>query len=272
MRVGLVQMCSTEDLQSNLREAQRCIAQAAAGGAELVLLPENALFLRTQAATIPALDPDRLRLIAEVAAQHGVTVVLGSYAEPATSPPLVHNTSVVFGPDGGAIARYRKIHLFRAHLADGVQHDETRLVQPGTVPVVADTPVGRLGLSICYDLRFPALYQALAHAGADMIAVPAAFTVPTGQAHWQVLLRARAIECQAYVLAPAQCGLHGHGRSSYGHSMVVDPWGVVVAELGDEPAVLVVDIDLERVANVRRRIPSLADARPIAAASVWPAG
>jgi predicted amidohydrolase len=199
--------------------------------------------------------------MAELARRARVTLLLGSLPERVAGDPRVRNTSILLGPDGVTLAVYRKIHLFDIDLA-GMEHlKESKAVVPGTEVVTAETALGTIGLSICYDVRFPELYRELARRGARVICVPSAFTARTGKSHWEVLLRARAIENLAYVLAPAQVGEHGGGRSSHGHAMIVDPWGAVLAQLPDGEGVALAEIDFERVERLRRELPALSHMR-----------
>jgi len=200
--------------------------------------------------------------VAQIARTHRVALHLGSLAV-ALPDGRFANRSVVFGPDGTVAATYDKIHLFDATLPGLTQYRESATYRGGDTAVVTEAAGMHLGLSICYDMRFPALYRALAEGGAQVIAVPAAFTVPTGRAHWEILLRARAIETGCYVIAAAQGGAHQNGRSTWGHSMIVDPWGAIVAQFShDEPGVLLADIDLAKVEEARGKVPALANARP----------
>ena len=193
--------------------------------------------------------------------RHGVWVELGSLAVLPDGDGLPLNRSLLIDSAGDVVARYDKIHLFDVDLAGGERYRESAGYAPGGRAVVADTPWGRMGLSVCYDVRFPALYRALAVAGAGILSVPAAFTVPTGEAHWHVLLRARAIETGCFVVAAAQSGIHADGRATYGHSLVVDPWGEVLLDMGEGAGVATVDLDLGAVAGARGRVPALANAR-----------
>ena len=257
---AVAQMTSTADVERNLSTAERLVAEAAARGARLVALPENFAFLRSTGDPAPeaqALDGPWVRRMAAAARAHATTLLLGSIAERSAEAGKIHNTSVLLGPDGGTLAVYRKIHLFDIDLP-GLEHlKESREVAPGRDVVVADTPVGRLGLSICYDVRFPELYRALARAGARVLAVPAAFTDRTGKDHWEVLLRARAIENLAYVVAPAQTGVHGKGRASHGHALIVDPWGAILAQVPDGEGIAVAELDFDRQDRLRRELPAL---------------
>ena len=198
-----------------------------------------------------------LTAMADLARATRVHLLLGGFPERSEEPRLIHNTSVVLDPDGQVVATYRKIHLFDVDLPGGARFRESDAVKPGVEPVIAALPFGAVGLSVCYDLRFPELYRALAARGARILAVPAAFTAETGKDHWHVLLRARAIENQAFVLAPAQFGTHGGKRASYGHALVIDPWGVVLAESGNHEGVAVADLDLAYQDEVRRTLPCL---------------
>ena len=261
---AVVQMTSTTDVERNLAQAVRLVTQAAARGARLVGLPENFAFLRSEGEPVPAaqaLDGEWVRRMAALARRHEITLLLGSLPEAVPGDTRVRNTCVLLGPDGDTIATYRKIHLFDSDLP-GMEHlKESRSVLPGDEIVVADTPAGRLGLSICYDLRFPELYRALSSRGARVLCVPSAFTERTGKAHWEVLLRARAIENLAYVLAPAQVGHHGGGRASHGQALIADPWGLVVAQVPDGEGIALAELDFDRLDRLRRELPALRHAR-----------
>jgi predicted amidohydrolase len=264
LRVAAVQLCSTDDVAANLRAARAGVDEAVARGAEFVALPENFAFLRREGLPIPCaqgLDGEIVGCVRELAARHRVRVLAGSFPEAIPGDARVHNTSVLVGPGGEIEAVYRKIHLFDVKLGDGADFTESANVAPGDEVVVAATPAGGIGLSICYDLRFPELYRAMAAQGAVLLCVPAAFARETGKDHWEVLLRARAIENQAFVVAPAQCGRHNPERASHGRSLIVDPWGLVLAQAGDRPGVIHAECDLEELAEVRRRLPALAHRR-----------
>ena len=261
------QMTSTPDAEANWDQARSLVERAAGYGAKLVATPENTNFLGSPAEkvrTAEPLDGPTCRRFAELAKRLGIHLLLGSFNERGESPERCRNTSVLFGPEGAIVAAYRKIHLFDVDVSDAVRVRESDAVEPGDRPVVAETPLGRLGLSVCYDLRFGNLYRRLVMGGAEVLCVPAAFTMTTGRDHWEPLLRARAIETQAYVLAPAQSGKHEGAdlRESYGHAMIVDPWGLVVARASDGPGLALAEIDLERVARVRRAIPVADHFRP----------
>jgi predicted amidohydrolase len=261
---AVIQMTSTADVEKNLATAERLVAEAAGRGASLVGLPENFGFLRSEGEAIPeaqTLDGPWVRRMAESARSHAISLLLGSLPERIEGEGKIYNTSVLLGPDGAVLASYRKIHLFDIDLP-GMEHlKESKAIAPGSEIVVAHAPFGALGLSICYDLRFPELYRALAMKGARILAVPSAFTERTGKAHWEVLLRARAIENLAYVMAPAQVGHHGKGRASHGHAMIVDPWGDVLAQVADGEGIAVAELDFERQDRMRRELPALSHAR-----------
>jgi predicted amidohydrolase len=261
---AVVQMTSTTDVERNLARAEALVGEAAARGARLVGLPENFAFLRSEGQSVPepqALDGPWVARMAALASRHGITLLLGSLPERVEHDARVRNTSVLLGPDGATLAVYRKIHLFDIDLP-GMEHlKESRSVIPGEEIVVADTPAGPLGLTICYDVRFPELYRLLVKRGARVLCVPAAFTERTGKAHWELLLRARAVENLCYVLAPAQVGHHGGGRASHGQAMIVDPWGLVVAQVPDGEGVALAELDYERLERLRRELPALSHGR-----------
>jgi predicted amidohydrolase len=264
-RVALVQLRSGRDVEANLAAAERLIREAARGGAVYIQTPENTAIMELEpelllSAVHAEADSTALRQLRSLGSELGVWLHIGSLGIE-LAPERVANRSYLIAPDGAIAARYDKLHLFDVDLAGGESYRESRLFQSGDQAVVADLPFGRLGLSICYDLRFAALYRALAMAGAEFIAVPSAFTKQTGEAHWAVLVRARAIETGAFVLAAAQGGTHENGRSTYGHSMVVSPWGEVLAEAGEDPGVIFAEIDLGESASARLRIPSLKHGR-----------
>ena len=270
LRAGLVQLCSSDDPDVNLPVTERLVREAAAGGAGLVLTPEvtncvsDSRSRQGAVLTTEAEDPTLARL-REVAAETGIWLVIGSLALKAEGDERFVNRSFLVAPDGRIAARYDKIHMFDVELGEGESYRESRGFRPGERAVMAATPVAKLGITVCYDLRFPLLYRALAQAGAEVLTIPAAFTVPTGQAHWEVLLRARAIETGCFVLAPAQSGHHaaveGRRRRTWGHSLAVDPWGSLLADGGEGPGVTLVDLDLARVAAARRSVPSLSGDR-----------
>lgn len=268
VRIALHQSCTGIDPGANARGLVEAIGEAASAGAQMLFTPEMSGLLdrdSSRAARCVRLEEEDEVLAAcrEAAAAKGIWLHLGSLAV-LTEAGQLANRSFVIDARGEVRARYDKIHLFDVDLPTGESWRESAMYQPGSEAVVVpDTPVGRLGLTICYDLRFPALFQRLSEAGADIIAVPAAFTVPTGKAHWQVLLRARAIESACFVVAAAQAGHHEDGRDTYGHSLVADPWGEMLAEAGDDAGIIFAEIDLAAVAEVRGRIPVIAHRRPI---------
>ncbi len=272
MRVAAVQLQSTEDMDRNLADADRLTRAAAADGAELVVLPER-LDIRGSAADYAALaeplDGRPVTWARDTARELGIDIVAGSVAERREGHERVANTSVHAGPDGDLKAVYRKIHMFDVEV-DGVEYRESEHSEPADEIVLSETAQGLgLGLTICYDLRFPELYRILALRGARIITIPAAFTRVTGEAHWEILLRARAIENQVFVIAPGQGRLPGPDRDSYGNSMIVDPWGEVLARAGGEGACFVAaDLDLARQEEIREKLPSLANR--VAAAYRWP--
>jgi len=267
--IALLQMCSGIDPEANLCAIEDAAREAAAAGAAVLFTPEMSLLLDRDRARArrwiegdgPQRAEDELSLIA---AKLGIDIALGSMPVGVWGGKWA-NRFHYFGADGGAPVTYDKIHMFDVELATGESWRESAAYAPGQqVVTVADTPLGRLGLTICYDLRFPALFGELGERRCDAIAVPAAFTVPTGQAHWHVLLRARAIEASAFVIAAAQVGSHADGRQTYGHSLVVDPWGEVLLDMGgDAPGLAYCDIDLARIAEVRAQVPALANRREI---------
>lgn len=270
LRVAAVQLRSGIEPAANRAQAMPLLREAATAGARFIATPENTMRLdlnreRMLGAAGPEEGDAELKAWARAAQELGVWLLLGS-GPIATGSGKVFNRSFVFNPDGKIAARYDKINLFDVTLGGGENYRESDTVEGGARAVVVQGPSNaKIGLTICYDLRFAPLYSALANAGAEIIAVPAAFTVPTGQAHWEVLLRARAIETGAFVIAPAQGGRHEDGRATWGHSMIVDPWGKVLAQLDhDEPGVLVADLDLDDVAAARAKIPAWQGGRDFA--------
>jgi predicted amidohydrolase len=262
MRVAVVQMTSTSDVAANLAAAAKYVAEAAEAGAELVGLPENFAFLRREGEPIPCaqdLDGEIAGTLRELAARHRIWLLGGTFPERIADDARVYNTSIAVAPDGRVAGVYRKIHLFDVDLSGqgGLVYRESDRVAAGRELVAFETPFGGIGLSVCYDVRFPELYRALAARGVRFLAVPAAFARETGRDHWEVLLRARAIENQVFVLAAAQVGEHGGGRASYGRSMVVDPWGLVLARAPDIPGPLVAECRLEDQDRVRAALPAL---------------
>lgn len=257
---AVVQLTTTSDEEASVASAEWMIRRAAARGAVLVTTPENTNFLGPHGAKVTRAQPVDGPLITRFAAlsrELGIHLLIGSFNERSDDPARCYNTSVLLGPDGAVIATYRKLHLFDVDVSDDVRFRESDTVLPGDRVVVADTALGRIGLSICYDLRFPELYRALVDQGAEIITVPAAFTLTTGRDHWHPLLQARAIETQAFVLAAGQVGRHDDGglRQSFGHSVIYDPWGQQLAMAPDGPGIALAEIDLTTARRVRAAIP-----------------
>jgi deaminated glutathione amidase len=271
LRVAVVQMNSRDDKTANMATALRLIDEAAASGARLVALPEVWTYLGpdsenyANAEAIPGPTTERL---AAKAREHGIWLHAGSMLERAGADGRLLNTALVFAPDGGIAARYSKIHMFDVVLDGVATYEESATVTPGNEIVTLEIDGWTVGLAICYDLRFPELFRILALRGAEAIVLPAAFTMTTGKDHWEVLIRARAIENGVYMVASGQVGQHPPGNWCYGRSMVADPWGTVVATAPDAEAVIVADLSRERLSAVRRQVPSLANRRP--AAYAWP--
>jgi predicted amidohydrolase len=264
-RVGLIQMRSGRTPQANLDAAAKLIGEAKSGGADYVQTPEMTNIMEISRdrlfATIVEEENDLgLAMFRELARKLAIHVHIGSLAVKAT-PDKAANRSFLIDPRGNIVARYDKIHMFDVDLANGESYRESRSYRAGELAVLSDLPWGRLGLSVCYDLRFPALYRGLAEAGASFLAIPSAFTKQTGEAHWSILNRARAIENGSFVFAAAQGGKHENGRETYGHSLVVDPWGRILAEGGTEPGIVFADIDPAEAAAARSKVPSLQHGR-----------
>jgi predicted amidohydrolase len=263
--VACVQNTAGPAMETNLVEVAELVRHAKTKGAELVCLPEffSCLEVKGDEFELGAMDEQdhpAIPLFSNLAQELGLWILMGSLAVKA-GPGKIRNRSYLLDATGRIVARYDKVHLFDVDLGDGESYRESATVEPGGKAVLAPTPWGTLGMSVCYDLRFPHLYRALAQTGAGFLAVPAAFTKTTGQDHWHVLLRARAIETGSYVFAPCQCGYHGESES-YGHSLIIDPWGEILAEGGEEPGLIVAEVDPARVQEARRKIPSLTHDRP----------
>jgi len=260
MQAAVIQMCSGMEVADNIASATSLIKKAAAAGAKLIATPEMTnLIVQGKAAlsarTVDQSNDPTLKAISKLARDLGVHILVGSVA--IRKGDRFRNRSVLIDSSGKLTAHYDKMHMFDADVGDGDRWMESNTYEAGKRPVVADVADLKLGLSICYDLRFAELFRHYARAGCDVISVPAAFTVPTGRAHWEVLLRARAIEAGAYILAPAQGGLHEDGRQTYGHSMIVAPWGEIVAEIdGNAPSFVTAEIDIEMVRQARSRVPA----------------
>jgi predicted amidohydrolase len=264
-RAACIQNTAGRDIQANIDWVCARIDDAVAGGADFIALPETVGLIEPVNAQIPAAtysEADDIGLAAfrAKAREHGVTILVGSQL--ILEDAGIFNRCFLLDTAGEIRARYDKLHMFDIELKNGEAYRESDAITPGDRAVIVETPLGRLGLSICYDLRFGALYRALAQAGAQFITIPAAFTQTTGKAHWHTLVRARAIETGAFIIAPNQCGHHADQRYSFGHSLIIDPWGEILADGGPEPGVIYADIDLDRVQKARDRIPSLQNERP----------
>ncbi|MEM7250711.1 MAG: carbon-nitrogen hydrolase family protein [Pseudomonadota bacterium] len=266
-KIACVQTTSERDIDSSMEHVGALIREAAAAGADFITTPE----------CVSMMEPKR-RLVLEKARDEASDPGLQSFCELAreterwllagsliikVEEERCANRSFLIDPTGQVVAHYDKVHMFDVDLQNGESYRESRTYRPGTRAVVADLPWAKLGMTVCYDMRFPYLYRTLAHAGATIISVPAAFTRPTGKAHWHTLLRARAIETGCFVVAPAQCGEHPGGRKTYGHSVIIDPWGEILAEAGEVPEVITATIDVARIDEVRQMVPSLGHDRPI---------
>ena len=267
-KAACVQLCSTDDVAENIRDTIALVREAAARGSIFIATPENTTLMAPDGGAKLAQSYDEthdpaLPVFSALATELKVWILIGSVAIK-VSDSKTANRSFLVAPDGGIRARYSKIHLFDVQLASGEVYRESNTVAGGNEAVVADTELGKVGLSICYDLRFPILYRKLAQKGAFLFTVPSAFTVPTGSAHWHVLLRARAIENGAFVMAPAQGGEHANGRKTYGHSLIVAPWGEVLGEAGTEPGIIIADIDPALAAEARAKVPNLQHDREFA--------
>ncbi|MEO8499926.1 MAG: carbon-nitrogen hydrolase family protein [Vicinamibacteria bacterium] len=257
---AVCQMRSGEDVAKNLMSAETLVRDAATAGARFVTLPECMVFLKAEGEKAPeaqSIDGPWAKRFADLARELGITVLMGSFPETAEEAARPYNTTLLFGPTGERVAVYRKMHLFDIDLPGLEYLKESRATSPGTELVVADAGFAKLGLSICYDLRFPELYRALSARGAEVLLVPSAFTDRTGKDHWEVLLRARAIENLCYVMAPAQGGRHGPERASYGHAMIVDPWGMILAQVPDGEGFALAVLDFDRLHRLRAELPAL---------------
>jgi predicted amidohydrolase len=270
MKVAAVQMTSTRDVAANLREAGRLVADAASQGAELVVLPENFSFLgATDADRVAAIEPfgdgPAQRFLTEASRAHGVWLVGGTIPIRDAGADRASSRSLLVGPDGRVAAHYDKIHLFDVDIPGRAneRYSESATTRAGTRVVAAQTPLARIGMTVCYDIRFPALFHRLSVLGTDIIVVPAAFTVPTGQVHWLPLLQARAIESLVYVVAAGQWGEHAGGRKTYGHSLILGPWGQVLGELPAGPGIVCADLDMIALADLRQRFPTVTHRREL---------
>lgn len=265
-RIAVAQMTSTHDVEKNFETCRDLVAKAADRGARVLSLPENFAFLGEKdgdvAGFMRPLESDLVKRYRGLAREHHIWLSLGGFAEQGPDDKHAYNSHLFVDDKGELLAVYRKLHLFDVDLADGTKLKESNGTAAGEDVIVVDSPVGKLGLSICYDLRFPEMYLALTKLGAEVLLVPAAFTATTGKAHWETLLRARAIENEAYVAAAAQFGRHNARRESHGQALIIDPWGAVIASCSDGTGVAVADVDLEYVKSVRRRIPVMQHRRP----------
>jgi deaminated glutathione amidase len=264
-----VQMRTGKDVRSNIEDASRLVREAALNGAQFIATPETTSLMELGAKKLfanitPEKDDAALKAFRLLAEELGIHLLVGSLAVRVAENKAA-NRSFLLSPQGDIMARYDKIHMFDVDLGNGEAYRESKNYAAGEEAVVADTPWGRVGLTICYDLRFPQLYRRLAHSGASVLTVPSAFTRQTGEAHWNVLLRARAIETGCFVLAPAQGGVHENDRETYGHSLIIDPWGTVLAEASIDPCVIAAEIDLSKVREARGKVPSLSHDRAIVA-------
>lgn len=259
--VAVIQLISNEDVEDNLKQIESLIDKAVNQGARLIILPENACFMGDEFQKVSiaeALGNGPIqKAIALMAKKHQCWILVGSLPIQTVQGMRVKQTSILFDSSGEIAIHYDKIHLFDVKVSEQEAHQESRVTSPGCELVTASTPYGTIGLSICYDLRFPELYRALVERGAQLISVPSAFTEVTGRAHWECLLRARAIENQVYVLAANQGGVHQNGRQTYGHSMIVSPWGEILAQCDKGPGVILADIDLRRQDQIRQDFPVL---------------
>ena len=268
MKIAVHQMCSTINPERNCDAMVDAVYHSSQAGAKMYFAPEMALMVdrdrsRAQGIIKYEADSHELERVSRAAMENAIWVHLGSLPVRFQGSEKFANRTIIFGPDGSIRARYDKMHLFDVDLSTGEHWQESAAYQEGCEPVAIDTPLGLMGLSICYDLRFPDLFSAYSQSGVDVLAVPSAFTVPTGDAHWHVLLRARAIESEAFVVAAAQCGIHDDGRQTFGHSLVVDPWGDVVLDMGNMVGLGFANLDMERLAQVRAQIPVRTNRRDI---------
>lgn len=266
-KLACIQITSGEDIAANIAAAARLIRDAKAAGAEIVATPENTAIMAARGeTTVAAAAPEEahpvLAAYRALAEETELWILLGSIGVRLPDERRIANRSLLITPKGAVAARYDKIHMFDVDLGTGERYEESRRYRPGAAARLVPLPWGLLGMTVCYDLRFPQLYRALAKGGAQFLSIPSAFTRPTGAAHWHVLMRARAIETGCFVFAPAQCGVHPGERKTYGHSLIVDPWGEVLADGGEAPGFVIAEIDTAKVAEARRRIPSLGHDRP----------
>ncbi|HYM30930.1 MAG TPA: carbon-nitrogen hydrolase family protein [Candidatus Cybelea sp.] len=265
--LACVQITSGDDIEANIAATSALIHAAHLAGADLIATPENTGLMAAKSEVVLAkaqVESEHRPLAAyrALAAELKTWLLIGSLAVKLPGEPRIANRSYLLDPAGRVVASYDKIHMFDVELATGEKYRESRTYRPGETARVVPLPWGMLGITVCYDLRFPHLYRALAQAGASFLSIPSAFTRPTGQAHWHVLMRARAIETGCFVFAPAQCGVHPGNRKTYGHSLIVAPWGEVLADGGDDPGFVIAEIDPAKVDEARRQVPSLGGDRP----------
>ncbi len=259
LKVACIQLTSGADLLENIEKVENLLKQAAESGAKFIFTPENSFLMEAGTKNHEIYKQEEHPAViasSDMAKKYGVWLLIGSVAV-AGSDNKNYNRSLLFNPAGEIAAQYDKIHLFDVEVGDGQTYRESAKMIAGDKAVIADMPFAKLGMTVCYDLRFPQLYRALAKAGANIITVPAAFTQVTGQAHWHVLLRARAIENACFIVAPAQTGTHAGGRKTYGHSLIINPWGEIIADAGTEEGIITAEIDLSEVAKIRANLPSL---------------
>jgi deaminated glutathione amidase len=260
LRVVCVQLTSSADLLENIVKVEKQVERAAHQGAKFVTTPENTFLIEESGKDRVFYRQDEhpaVKASTEMARKNKIWLLIGSVAVLSDNEKLTYNRSLLFNPEGEIVAHYDKIHLFDVEVGDGQTYRESARILPGEKAVIAETPWAKLGMTICYDVRFPQLYRALAKSGASIITVPAAFTQVTGEAHWHVLLRARAIETGCFIVAPAQTGIHAGNRRTYGHSLIIDPWGKILADGGADEGIITADIDLDEVVKVRGKLPSL---------------
>lgn len=275
-KAACIQLNAGREVEPNIRAASEIVRRARAAGADLVMTPEVSDMIEPKRALRDAKARTEnahpmLAAFRDLARETAAHLLLGSIVVRTEGDGRLANRSFLIAPDGGILARYDKIHMFDVDLPGGESYRESAVFKPGEGTALATLPWGVLGLTVCYDLRFPHLYRALAQGGADFLTVPSAFTVATGKAHWHVLLRARAIENGCFVFAPAQCGEHAEGRKTYGHSLIVAPWGEILAEAAEEPGFILAEIDPAKIAEARGAVPSLGHDRPFAPPGKRPA-